>query len=174
MDRFLAICAKWEVPATVIGEVTDTGRLEMTWHGEPVVDIPPGSAADDGPVYDRPGAPARRARTRWPPTTRPGWPGPAGAAELRAALLAVLAAPDAADKTWVTEQYDRYVRGDTVLAMPHDAGADPDRRGRPASASPWPPTATAGTACSTRTPAPSWRWPRPTATWPPPAPGRWP
>ena len=27
-----------------------------------------------------------------------------------------------ADKTWVTEQYDRYVRGNTVLAMPEDAG----------------------------------------------------
>jgi phosphoribosylformylglycinamidine synthase len=37
-------------------------------------------------------------------------------------VLTLLAAPDAADKTWVTEQYDRYVRGDTVLAMPHDAG----------------------------------------------------
>jgi len=120
-ERFLAICARWEVPATVIGEVTDTGRLEMTWHGELVVDIPPGSAADDGPVYDRPAArpagqdalmsddPARLAR-------------PADGAALRAAVLEVLAAPDAADKTWVTEQYDRYVRGDTVLAMPHDAG----------------------------------------------------
>jgi phosphoribosylformylglycinamidine synthase subunit PurL len=119
--RFLEICAKWEVPATVIGEVTDTGRLEMTWHGDQVVDIPPGSAADDGPVYDRPvrrpaaqdalalDDPARLAR-------------PSGPAELRAALLSLLAAPDAADKTWVTEQYDRYVRGDTVLAMPHDAG----------------------------------------------------
>src|SRR5215469_14986112 len=51
---FLDICAKWDVPATVIGEVTDTGRLEMSWHGQPVVDIPPGSAADEGPVYDRP------------------------------------------------------------------------------------------------------------------------
>jgi len=54
VGRFLAICARWEVPATVIGEVTGTGRLEMTWHGERVVDIPPGTAADDGPVYDRP------------------------------------------------------------------------------------------------------------------------
>ncbi len=34
----------------------------------------------------------------------------------------MLGAPDAADKAWVTEQYDRYVRGDTVLAAPHDAG----------------------------------------------------
>src|SRR5215469_4667622 len=54
VSPFLAICAKWDVPATVIGEVTDTDRLEMTWHGAQVVDIPPGSAADDGPVYDRP------------------------------------------------------------------------------------------------------------------------
>ena len=43
--RFLEICAKWDVPATVIGEVTGTGRLEMTWRGEQIVDIPPGSAA---------------------------------------------------------------------------------------------------------------------------------
>ncbi len=121
VDRFLEICARWEVPATVIGEVTDTGRLEMTWHGEPVVDIPPGSAADDGPVYDRP---VRRpaGQDALAADDPSGLARPVSPAELRAALLTVLAAPDAADKTWVTEQYDRYVRGDTVLAMPHDAG----------------------------------------------------
>ena len=46
--------SKWDVPATVIGEVTDTGRLVMTWDGETIVDIPPGTAADEGPVYERP------------------------------------------------------------------------------------------------------------------------
>src|ERR1022692_414323 len=53
VDRFKDICAKWDVPATVIGAVTDTGRLEMTWHGAVVVDIPPASAAE-GPLYQRP------------------------------------------------------------------------------------------------------------------------
>jgi phosphoribosylformylglycinamidine synthase subunit PurL len=118
---FLAVCEKWGVRATVIGEVTDTGRLEMTWHGARIVDIPPGSAADEGPVYRRPLArpagqdalaaadPARLAR-------------PQGGPGLRAALLGLLASPDLADKTWVTRQYDHYVRGDTVLAMPEDAG----------------------------------------------------
>ena len=124
VGRFLAICARWEVPATVIGEVTGTGRLEMTWHGERVVDIPPGTAADDGPVYDRP---VRRpdgqdALADDDPARLPRPSGPARGTELRATLLDLLAAPDGADKTWVTEQYDRYVRGDTVLAMPHDAG----------------------------------------------------
>src|SRR6202453_3794739 len=56
LERFLSICAKWDVEATVIGEVTGTGRLEMSWHGDVVVDIPPRSAADEGPLYHRPAA----------------------------------------------------------------------------------------------------------------------
>jgi len=120
-ERFLAICARWEVPATVIGEVTATGRLEVTWHGELVVDIAPQTAADQGPVYDRPAArPASQDALAADDPAR--LPRPAAGPELRAALLALLASPGLADKTWVTEQYDRHVRGDTVLAMPEDAG----------------------------------------------------
>jgi phosphoribosylformylglycinamidine synthase II len=126
VPAFMAICAKWDVQATVIGEVTDSGRLEMTWHGTQVVDIPPGSAADDGPVYDRP---ARRpddqdALVADDPARLPrlGLNDAGLGAELRADLLLLLGSPEAGDKSWVTEQYDRYVRGDTVLAMPHDAG----------------------------------------------------
>jgi phosphoribosylformylglycinamidine synthase subunit PurL len=120
LERFLAICARWDVRATVIGEVTDTGRLEMTWHGEHVVDIPPGSAAE-GPVYHRPARrpPAQAALAADDPSRLAR---PDGGEELRSALLDLLAAPDAADKSWVTDQYDRYVRGETVLATPHDAG----------------------------------------------------
>jgi phosphoribosylformylglycinamidine synthase subunit PurL len=121
VGAFMRICARWGVLATVIGEVTGTGRLEMAWHGEPVVDIDPGSAADEGPVYHRPVArpadqdalladdPARLAR-------------PSAGPELRATLLSLLASASLADKNWVTEQYDRHVRGNTVLAMPEDAG----------------------------------------------------
>ena len=121
VGRFMEICARWDVPAEVIGEVTGTGRLEMTWYGELIVDLPPGSAADDGPVYDR--SALRPAGQRELAADDPSaLPRPAGAAGLRAGLLALLASPDAADKAWVTEQYDSYVRGDTVLAAPQDAG----------------------------------------------------
>ncbi len=121
VQRFLGICAKWDVQATVIGDVTDTGRLEMTWYGEQVVDIPPGTAAAEGPVYDRP---ARRpdSQDALVADDAARLPRPASGDELRADLLRLLASPEAGDRTWVTEQYDRYVRGDTVLAMPHDAG----------------------------------------------------
>ena len=68
LDGFLAICAKWDVLATVIGTVTDTGRLRMNWHGQPIVDLPPRTAALEGPVYNRPiERPVRpeRAHRRW-------------------------------------------------------------------------------------------------------------
>jgi phosphoribosylformylglycinamidine synthase len=119
-DKFLGVCAKWDVRAAVIGEVTDSGRLVMTWHGETVVDIPPSSAAD-GPVYRRPaerGADQDALAADDPDAL----PRPADGAAMRADLLALLGSAGLADKSWVTDQYDRYVRGDTVLAMPEDGG----------------------------------------------------
>ncbi|MGE5287774.1 MAG: phosphoribosylformylglycinamidine synthase subunit PurL [Micromonosporaceae bacterium] len=121
VEEFMRICAKWDVPATVIGEVTGTGRLVMTWHGQVVVDIPPGSAADEGPVYDRPAqrpADQDALRANGPAAL----PRPPDGAALKGTLLRLLASPDLAAKTWVTQQYDRYVRGNTVLAAPDDAG----------------------------------------------------
>ena len=119
--RFLALCAKWEIQAAVIGEVTDGDRLTMTWHGETVVDVPPASAADEGPVYARP-AERPAGQDALEQDTPDALPRPADGGELRTALLALLSAPGLASPGWVTDQYDRYVRGDTVLAMPEDGG----------------------------------------------------
>ncbi|NUW32287.1 phosphoribosylformylglycinamidine synthase subunit PurL [Nonomuraea sp. SMC257] len=118
IPAFMAICEKWDVPATVIGEVTDTGRLVMTWDGEVIVDIPPGTAADEGPVYERPyQEPAGQAALNADTPDRLERP-----ADLRATLLRLLGSPNLAGKEWVTSQYDRYVRSNTVLAQPADAG----------------------------------------------------
>src|SRR4029077_6772537 len=54
VDAFMAVCHKWDVLATVIGEVTDGDRLVISWHGETVVDVPPRTVAHQGPVYERP------------------------------------------------------------------------------------------------------------------------
>lgn len=118
---FLAICAKWDVEAVVIGEVTDTGRLEIDWHGERVVDVPPRTVAHDGPVYERP-----FARPDWQDALQAdaaeALPRPTSAAELRATVLHLAASPNLCDKSWITDQYDRYVLGNTVLAQPSDSG----------------------------------------------------
>src|SRR3954452_14619623 len=51
---FLAVTKKWDVETSVLGEVTETGRLIITWHGETIVDVDPRTVAIDGPVYERP------------------------------------------------------------------------------------------------------------------------
>jgi phosphoribosylformylglycinamidine synthase II len=121
VDAFLAVCRKWDVLATVIGEVTDGDRLVVDWHGERIVDVPPRTVAHEGPVYDRPmRRPADLDDLQADDPAR--LPRPSTPADLQAHWLAVVSSPDGADKTWVTEQYDRYVRGNTVLAQPDDAG----------------------------------------------------
>ncbi|MGY2027211.1 phosphoribosylformylglycinamidine synthase subunit PurL [Nocardia gipuzkoensis] len=121
VDAFMAVCRRWDVLATVIGEVTDGDRLVVTWHGDTVVDVPPRTVAHEGPVYERPVArpdeqdaliadtPDRLAR-------------PKTADELRATLLQMISSPQLCSRKWITEQYDRYVRGNTVLADQADAG----------------------------------------------------
>ena len=120
IEAFLRVCAKWDVEATVIGEVTGDGTLTMTWRGGTVVQIPPRTAAD-GPVYQRPMA--RPADLDALQAAAPGGlDRPKDGPALRAAVLALLGSADEADKSWVTAQYDHYVRGNTVLAMPEDGG----------------------------------------------------
>ncbi|MFH5821780.1 phosphoribosylformylglycinamidine synthase subunit PurL [Georgenia sp. AZ-5] len=121
LEELLAITARWDVETAVIGEVTGTGRLTIDHHGHRIVDVDPRTVAHEGPVYDRPYA-------------RPAWqdelnadgaarlPRPATPEELRAQLLALVASPNLASKSWVTDQYDRYVQGNTALAQPDDAG----------------------------------------------------
>ncbi|GIF24789.1 phosphoribosylformylglycinamidine synthase [Actinoplanes tereljensis] len=123
----LAVAEKWGVWATAIGEVTQSepdgspGRLVISWNDHIVVDVPPGSLADDGPVYARPIREpadlillqADKAETL---------PRPATGDELRETVLRMAASPNLCDKTWVTEQYDRYVLGNTILAQPEDSG----------------------------------------------------
>jgi len=112
IDAALALAERWGVLATVIGTVTDTGWLVVRWHGDVVVDVPPGSLADDGPGYERPMQPRLPLPDR--ELARP--------TDLRATLLELVASPQLCSRRWVTEQYDRYVLGNTVLATPDDAG----------------------------------------------------
>ena len=119
--RLLAICTKWDVEASVVGEVTDTGRLVVDWRGQTVVDVPPRTVAHEGPVYERPALrPAGHYGLRADDPAR--LPRPATGPQLRATLLRLVGSANQCDRSWVTDQYDRYVRGGTVLAQPADAG----------------------------------------------------
>jgi phosphoribosylformylglycinamidine synthase subunit PurL len=121
VEAFLAICRKWDVLATVIGEVTVGHRLVIDWHRETVVDVPPRTVAHGGPVYERP-----YDRPEWQDQVQANgidqlWR-PASGEELSDTLLRMVGSANLCDKSWVTGQYDRYVRGNSVLAQPEDAG----------------------------------------------------
>ncbi len=121
VEAFLAICNKWDVLATVIGEVAAGDRLVIDWHGATVVDVPPRTVAHEGPVYERP-----YERPEWQDQVQANGldqlPRPASGEDLSDTLLRLVGSPNLCDKSWVTDQYDRYVRGNSVLAQPDDAG----------------------------------------------------
>ena len=116
LDKFYEICAKWDVTAAEIGEVIDEKDRYVVYHnGELVVDAP-ASTIDEGPVYERP-----FARPEWQdelqrlqPVARPE--------DLKQALLDMVSSPALCSRDFITEQFDRYVRGNTVKAQYSDAG----------------------------------------------------
>ncbi|MGL4307006.1 MAG: phosphoribosylformylglycinamidine synthase subunit PurL [Mycobacteriaceae bacterium] len=121
VDAFMSVCKKWDVLATVIGEVTGGDHLQITWHGETVVDVPPKTVAHDGPVYERP-VQRPASQDALVANTPDSLPRPRSAEELRETLLAMIASPQLCSRRFITEQYDRYVRGNTVLAENADSG----------------------------------------------------
>jgi phosphoribosylformylglycinamidine synthase len=121
LDAFLAVVAKWDVETSVLGEVTDTGRLIIHHFGEEIVNVDPSTVAVDGPVYERPvayptwiDALQADSASRLPRAT--------SAEELREQVIRLVASPNLADKSFITDQYDYFVMGNTALSFPDDAG----------------------------------------------------
>jgi phosphoribosylformylglycinamidine synthase len=137
-----AICAQWEVRATVIGTVTAPdpeggGRLRIRdgLDGPILADVPAASLSDDAPLYDRPRCAPAEAGAR-PPTSDAAPPG--SAPELGVPtdcaddLFALVRSP-----RWVYQQYDHQLFLNTVVGPGSDAallrlagpGLPPSNRG---------------------------------------------
>jgi phosphoribosylformylglycinamidine synthase II len=132
LEEVLGLCARWEIDASVVGRVTGNRRFRVydglfdgTANGDgdaaPLADVPVESLGD-GPRYDRPrtrpagqdalqGAdPAADLAARFPPGT-----------DVSGELLALLATPTIADKSWVWRQYDHQLFLNTVTGPGGDA-----------------------------------------------------
>ncbi|HCT14639.1 MAG TPA: phosphoribosylformylglycinamidine synthase subunit PurL [Corynebacterium nuruki] len=119
LDAFFDICAKWEVIASDLGEVTDGEHLVIEHQGEVVVDADASSMADEGPVYERPCA---KPATQDALNVAPELARPTSVDELKKTVTDLAASPALCSRAYITEQYDRYVRGNSVLAENADAG----------------------------------------------------
>src|SRR5437016_4732509 len=104
---------KWELDFAVIGEVTETGRLMLSMHGEIAADIPVGPLVSEAPLYERPWV-RRVAEPEIEPASLPE-------RDPLDCLTQLLASPDLASKRWIWEQYDHLVQGNTVQRPGGDA-----------------------------------------------------
>lgn len=124
-EAFERVMATWGVEYSWLGEVTGTGRLIIEWDDETIVDVDPRTVAHDGPVYERP-----YQRPSWQDeiqadsfrSSEAGKDLPETAEELGSAVADLMTQPNMADVSWITDQYDRFVGGNTALSQPDDSG----------------------------------------------------
>ena len=109
-----AVCAKWDIDCAVIGKVTSSGHVVVTFEGKVVADLPVAPLVE-GLKYER-------------PIARPAWQdevqildGRYPSADVQKDLLTLLGAPQIASKEWVYRQYDFEVRDSTVVKPGGDA-----------------------------------------------------
>jgi phosphoribosylformylglycinamidine synthase len=123
LPSFTAIVDKYEVEYSVLGEVIKEPRLYINWGDEEIVNVPPRSVAHDGPVYERPVEyPTWIDALNAAGVHESGLARATSAGELATQLVQVVSSPNQASKSFITDQYDHYVGGNTALAMPDDSG----------------------------------------------------
>jgi phosphoribosylformylglycinamidine synthase len=118
LPEALAVCDRWDLDCTVIGEVTDSKMLRIYFHGERVADIPARRLADESPVIRTPSVKPSYIVDQPVEVTDATYPRPGDAG---AVLLGLLAAPNIASKRWIYEQYDYIVQANTVQTPGGDA-----------------------------------------------------
>ena len=109
-----AIFTRWGLDFAVIGKLTDTGRMVVSYEGEVKADMPIGPLADGAPAYERP-------YVETPPREQVSPQDVAAPTDWAGTVRQMIASPELASRRWVWEQYDHMVMGDTVGSPGGDA-----------------------------------------------------
>ncbi|MFI5254498.1 MAG: phosphoribosylformylglycinamidine synthase subunit PurL, partial [Candidatus Limnocylindrales bacterium] len=123
LEAMLAVCARWAIPAAVIGRVTDDGLIRVLCGGDVLASIPAAALTSEAIIHERLATPPARVRSAPAPgapvEARDGLP--ERGADPGAVLLALLGDPNLGSRAWLTSQYDETVGTDTVAAGEHGA-----------------------------------------------------
>ena len=124
LRAFKKIVNRHEVEYSVLGKVIRKDRLLINWGKEEIVNVPPRTVAHDGPVYERP-----VRKPKWQKSlnedsvqSRGLYRANENSTDLASQFVQIVSSPNQADKSYVTDQYDRYVGGNTALSYPDGAG----------------------------------------------------
>lgn len=102
-----ALCEAEGVEAAAIGTFEETGRLRLSYQGEPVGDLSMHFLHDGRPDVVK--------KAEWNPRRDLSLGDSAPDAKPQAALLAILSSYTVASKEWVVRQYDHEVQGGSVI-----------------------------------------------------------
>jgi phosphoribosylformylglycinamidine synthase len=106
-QKIIDIFKKWELDVAVIGEVTNTGNMELYWEGEKVADIPVQPVSEEAPILDR-------------PIAKPAYLDGIETADMnqnipnQEAFEQLFSDMEVVDKSWVYNQYDSMVQTNTI------------------------------------------------------------
>ncbi len=114
-EEVVKVFRRWGLEVATIGELTETGRAVLVWHGETVADMPVLPLTQEAPVYRRPAEPPADLAKRQRPPEVPASSDPMGD------LRRLLGTPELASKQWIWRQYDHTVRTNTVIGPGGDA-----------------------------------------------------
>jgi phosphoribosylformylglycinamidine synthase len=115
--RVRSLFEKWDLEAAVIGRVTESGRVRITWQGKVVADLPAAAVAEEAPRYDR-------------PQSRPAWQDEVQRLRLEtlpditdgnASLRRLVTSPNLCSRESIYQVYDHMVRTNTVVRPGSDA-----------------------------------------------------
>ena len=106
-QKILEIFKKWDLDAEIIGEVTDSGVMELYWHGELAGEIPIAPLSEASPVLDR-------------PTARPKYLDEIKNLQIpenvdnKTAFWKLLGEPEVLNKSLIYDQYDANIQTNTI------------------------------------------------------------
>ena len=106
-QKILEIFKKWDLDAEIIGEVTNSGMMELYWHGELAGEIPIAPLSEASPVLDR-------------PTARPKYLDEIKnlqipeSADNKTAFWKLLSEPEVLNKSLIYDQYDANIQTNTI------------------------------------------------------------
>ncbi|SNZ09433.1 phosphoribosylformylglycinamidine synthase [Persephonella hydrogeniphila] len=116
VDEVIKIAKWYGLEAAVIGETTDTKRMEVFYKSKKVADLPISAIVDDAPVYNRP-----RKEPEYLKKTREFNQNTLPKVDIKKAIRKVISSPTIAKKEWVYRQYDHEVGINTVVKPGSDA-----------------------------------------------------
>jgi phosphoribosylformylglycinamidine synthase len=108
-QAIIDIFEKWDLDAAVIGEVTDTGNMELFWHGEKVAEVPVDPVSEEAPELNR-------------PMSKPAYLDDIHKVSIddfdrvsnQEAFNTLIKSMEVVDKSWIYTQYDSMVQTNTV------------------------------------------------------------